>query len=1118
MAEHQPALAADRMGTTVFPCSASQERLWILDQLDPGNPALNVSLRWRLTGEVDPSRLERAFLSVIDRHEILRTSFLETAGQPMQHVWPVAGFRLGVIDLRALPEADRPSRIIDLGTADAVVRFRIDTVPLVRATLLRVAPAESVLLVTAHHMVFDGWSIGVLAGDLGRAYQALGESRPRQPPELEVQYGDYARWQRAWLESEALDADRDYWLRQLRDLPYFEVPPDHARPDTQTHNGAILSLLLPRGMTDRIDTFGRRHDATFFMIVVTALVGLLHRINGKTDISIGTEVAGRDEVELESLIGPFINTLVLRLDASGDPSLSQLLNRVRTTIRDAIEHRNMPFEQLIRLLNPRRDPSRGPLFSVNIIVQRAFAQSQTHGDLHISGLPSHTPGALFDLSFVMVEREEGWRASCEYNTDLFDETTIWSILRRWQAAIAGLATNFDVPLSLMSLADDPMPAKGQTSSTPDSTLPELFSTQVSRAPDAPALSFAGAHLTYRALHERANRLAHELIARGAGPDRFVGIILEPSDELIVGLLAILKAGAAYLPLDPRDPPARIDAIVADARPVALLGSAALLTPLTQSPLAQPPLAQPGFALALDQPGVQARIAAQPAHDPTDAERAAPLRPHHAAYVIYTSGTTGAPKGVVVTHQNVVRLFAATDHWFAFGPPDVWTLFHSCCFDFSVWEIWGALLYGGRLVVVPREIARAPEEFLELLVAQRVTVLNQTPSAFYGLLRADAEHPALGDKLALRVVVFGGEALEFARLEAWYRRHPDHAPRLINMYGITETTVHVSYLPLDRELAARSGASLIGQSIPDMRIYVLDEACQPVPPDVVGEIYVAGAGLARGYLNRPELNQERFVACPFGPPGDRMYRSGDLAKRHADGALEYLGRADQQVKIRGFRIETGEVAAALAALEVVADAAVVARADASGAAELVGYVVMRPGAALDAVTMRRALAVRLPAHMIPAKFVALEALPLTRNGKLDRAALPGVDAPEPAPAPVLAPESAIERRLAEIWRGLLGVEQVGREDNFFDLGGHSLLIASMLEQIRISFGVDISIVDLFRSPKISDIAALLRERTASPDPAAPPPDPSLPGLAARARARQTANALRRLHAQRDGGHD
>lgn len=589
----------------------------------------------------------------------------------------------------------------------------------------------------------------------------------------------------------------------------------------------------------------------------------------------------------------------------------------------------------------------------------------------------------------------------------------------------------------------------------DATLPALFEAQAAGAPDAVALTFGDQSMTYGELEAAANRLAHEMIALGAGPDELVGIALERSLDMVVAILATLKAGAAYLPLDPAYPSERLSFTLQD--------SAAKLL-VTRADVANAPACEIPV-LKLDDPAFSKALAERPATAPSDAERVTPLHPDNLAYVIYTSGSTGKPKGVLISHRSAARLFSETWPWYRFGPQDVWTLFHSYAFDFSVWEIWGALLYGGRLVIVDDATRRSPPDFLLLLAKEGVTVLNQTPSAFYQLLAAAETRPDL--KFKLRYVIFGGEALELSRLLGWYRSRPDDRTVFVNMYGITETTVHVTYMPLSEEIAAAATSSLIGEPIPDLDLHVLDTSLSPVGLGVTGELYVAGEGLARGYINRPGLTAERFIACPFGPPGARMYRTGDLACRREDGGLDYLGRADQQVKIRGFRIEPGEIEAALIAIEGVGQAAVIAR-EIAGDLRLVAYLVAQPGLALpSAAALRARLMAELPVHMTPAAFVAMDELPLNTNGKLDKTALP---TPQVASeAPYAAPRDEIERQLCKLFAELTGASKVGIEDNFFHLGGHSVLGVRLMAEIQKAFGVTAPLGVLFAAPTVRELA-------------------------------------------------
>ncbi|MFD4511743.1 amino acid adenylation domain-containing protein, partial [Streptomyces sp. NPDC058457] len=731
----------------------------------------------------------------------------------------------------------------------------------------------------------------------------------------------------------------------------------------------------------------------------------------------------------------------------------------------AYSHQDVPFERVVETLNPPRSTARHPLFQIMLQVT-----DETGATLDLCGAPVeghavNRDGAKFDLSLNLRAgtaadgRPGPLRIAVGYSADLFDQATALRLVERFTRVLeAGAA---DPAARIGSLDILGVEERAALLTAPvvfgeaEATLPELFAAQADRTPDAVAVSFDGEHTTYAELDARANRLAHLLAERGAGPDRLVAVALPRSTDLVVALLAVLKAGAAYLPVDPDYPADRITYMLEDGAPVLLVTAGDLAERLPRDTPVLP----------LDTPDTARRLAKAA----TTAPGTGGLLPGHTAYVIYTSGSTGRPKGVVVPHRNVTRLFAATRHWFDFDADDVWTLFHSYAFDFSVWELWGPLLHGGRLVVVPYSVSRTPADFLRLLAAERVTVLNQTPSAFYQLVQADAENPAVGDRLALRTVVFGGEALDLRQLADWYARHADNAPVLVNMYGITETTVHVTYQALDREKAATLPGSVIGEVIPDLGLYVLDDLLRPVPAGVPGELCVSGDGLARGYLGRPDLSAARFVACPFGAPGDRMYRTGDVVRWTSACRLEYLGRADDQVKIRGFRIELGEIESAQGTFPPVAQSAVVVREDRPGDKRLVGYVVPRAGKQIETAALRAHLADALPWYMVPSAFVEVPVLPLTANGKLDRKALP---APVYAGTSDRLPATAEERALCELFADILGADTVGVDDDFFTLGGHSLLATRLISRIRTAFGSELSVRAVFEAPTPGGLAARL----------------------------------------------
>ncbi|XRQ13791.1 amino acid adenylation domain-containing protein [Actinomadura welshii] len=734
----------------------------------------------------------------------------------------------------------------------------------------------------------------------------------------------------------------------------------------------------------------------------------------------------------------FVNMLVFRTDTSGNPSFRELVGRVKETDLAAYAHQDVPFERLVEVLNPPRHLARHPLFQVGLTFQ-----NNPEARLEMPGFsaevePLTAGAARFDLLMILTERKDGLDGELEYALDRYDPATARRLTERFERYLASLLADPDAPIGAAAVlsADERAAilgdwAGGAAEPVERTTIPALFEAQAAARPDAPAVTCDGVSWTYGEVNARANRLARRLVERGAGPERFVALSLPRSADLVVAILAVLKAGAAYVPMDPDYPADRIAYMVEDAKPILTLGPD-----------------------DLDAAGYD------------DGDLGVAIDPENPAYVIYTSGSTGRPKGVVVPHQNVVRLLRSTEQWFDFGPDDVWTLFHSYAFDFTVWELWGSLLYGGRLVVVPYMTSRSPQDFLKLLADERVTVLNQTPSAFYQLMAADKENP--GSDLALRYIVFGGEALELGRLEDWYARHPEDAPTLVNMYGITETTVHVSYMALDRAYAATAPGSVIGAGIPDLKLYVLDDRLQPVAPGVAGELYVAGAGLARGYLDRPGLSAERFVADPFGEPGTRMYRTGDLG-RWLDGGrleyrcrLEYLGRADQQVQLRGFRIELGEIESALARHDAVSDAAVVVRDE-----RLVAYVV---GSGIDSAELRRFAGKDLPDYMVPAVVVELDALPLTVNGKLDRTALPAPDFT--AKTSSRAPRTPEEETLARLFAEVLGLERVGIDDGFFDLGGDSIIAIQLVSRARQS-GLVVTPRDVFQHQTVEGLAATAR---------------------------------------------
>ncbi|MCO6701889.1 amino acid adenylation domain-containing protein [Streptomyces sp. CHA1] len=1066
-----PALPRDG---SPLPVSTAQRRLWMLGELGQGGAEYNSAAALRLTGPLDTGALGAALTDLTARHEVLRTTFAADGAEPVQRAAEPGPLPLRVI---GLPDGDGTvrERLDALLLAEVQVPFDLGGAPPFRPFLVRESAEVHVLVICAHHIITDGWSMGVLLDDLAALYRSRLTGEPSGLPEPRLQYADVAAWQRARRDSPAQAAHLAYWERKLAGLEPLELPTDRPRPQLRTGAGATCSLDLPGEVALGLRRLAREHGCTLYTVLVAAYQVLLARYTGGSDIAVGTVTSGRDQPELERMAGFFVNTVVLRAAVDGRVPFARFLDEVKDTVLDAFDHQDLPFDEVVTALRPERDLGRTPLVQTLLVLQRGAGPAPAMPGLEAEHYTVPRGAANFDLTVEFEDRGEAeLRCTLEYATDLFDPATVRRTLAHLASVLGAVAADpgtrvARLPLldaegerHVLALGEAPAADRAPAPSAAD-TLPALFARQAARTPDADALTDGSTTVTYRALDERSSRLARLLVERGVGPESRVAVALPRGADLVTALLAVVKAGGCYVPLDPAYPTDRLRHILTDSAPDALLTCAEVAPTL---PAGELPVVE------LDAPATLDAAGRLPAGALTDAERRAPLGAGHPAYIIYTSGSTGLPKGVVVPHRNVVRLFSQTARDFAFGADDVWTLFHSYAFDFSVWELWGPLLHGGRLVVVDHTTSRSPQDFLRLLERERVTVLNQTPSAFYQLIEADEASAAAGeesfDLSALRHVVFGGEALDLGRLAPWYERHPD-GPVLVNMYGITETTVHVTQIPLDAESARNSGGrSVIGRPIPDLSARVLDNGLRPVPQGITGELYVAGPGLARGYLDRAALTAGRFVADPYGPPGTRMYRTGDLVRLRPDGSMEYAGRSDQQVKIRGFRIELGEIEAALHSHPGVASAAVAVHRDQAGHRRLVGYAVPAPGDAPDPRALREHAAASLPDHMVPAAVVLLDALPLTANGKLDRKALPAPEYPA-AESGGTAPRTPTEETLAAIWCELLGVERVGVEDNFFDLGGDSILSIQTATRARAA-GLRLTSRDVFLRQTVEQLAA------------------------------------------------
>ena len=1083
----------------LFPASFSQERLWFLDQFEPGSFIYNIPSALRLQGKLAWPVLLQSINAMLSRHETLRTSFVSKGGRPMQSVATSLVVTPPMIDLGDLAKNERPLAFQHISEEEAQRPFDLAHGPLLRLTLVRLESEEYLLLLTFHHSIADGWSVNIFFRELNMLYAAFQVGKPSPLPELPIQYADYAVWQREWLQGETLEQELDYWKQQLAGIPaVLELPTDHPRPAVQTFRGARHFFKFSPSLAKALHALCRQKGVTLFMLLLAAFQTLLSRYSGQQDVVVGTPIAGRTQLELEGLIGFFANTLVLRSDLSADLPFSTLLEQVRDMTLEAYTHQEMPFDRVVEALQPERSLSYSPLFQVLFSFQKiAPALPLTTSEasaLHVQDVNTKMGAAKFDLSLFIFEEVDRLSGELEYNTDLFEKATIERWAEHLHILLESIVAHPEQQLSALPLLREKERqelldrwSEMQPSTTAFQCIHQLFEEQVERRPNAVALvSAEGKKQTYVEVEQQANQLAHHLLKLGIGPEKRVGVFMERSPQVVIALLAILKAGGAYVPMDPAYPVERVEFMLADAQVKVLLTQQDLFASIST---AKPLDIENLKVLCLDRD--QDSVSREPTTRPVSG-----VVPGNLAYIIYTSGSTGQPKGVGVCHQQVVRLLIVSQGGgfpkpsrreghpsISFDEQDCWTLFHSIAFDFSVWEMWGALLYGGRLVVVPYWVSRSPEDLLTLLEREQVTVLNQTPSAFYALQQALAARGG-ADTLKVRLVIFGGEALDIGRLQHWMQAHDDHYPQLVNMYGITETTVHVTQYALNKvSVLATEGASIIGKPLPDLQLYVLDTQLQPVPVGIRGEVYVGGAGLARGYVQRPDLTAERFIPHPFShTPGERLYRTGDVARCLPDGTFEYVGRADQQVKVRGFRIEPGEVEAALLGHPHVRMAVVMARdGGATGAKHLVAYVVPTSMQAITTSELRAYLQERLPEYMVPAAFVPLEALPMTINGKLDRQALASFPL-SGHPQAVLVhgsqqdkPRTAHEQILASIWCEVLHLEHVDTHTSFFEMGGDSILSLLVITKAR-QAGLALTPKQIFQHQTIAELANIASEST------------------------------------------
>ncbi|MBD1902823.1 non-ribosomal peptide synthetase [Trichocoleus sp. DQ-A3] len=1090
--------------TDEYPLSFSQARLWFVNQLQPGTPAYNIPIAVRLTGRLDVPVLVRSIHEIIRRHEILRTSFALVEGEPVQAISGESCVTLNLpeVDLRQLPDAERQAQAQQFAIAEAQTPFDLAQPPLFRAKLLHLTAEESMLLLTLHHIVADGWSVKVLVRELTALYEAFSTGKPSPLAELPIQYVDYVDWQRRWFSGERLEIHLNYWKQQLGgELPVLELPTDRARSPIQTFRGAQQTLVLPKALTEAIKMLGQQEGVTLFMTLLAAFQTLLYRYSGQEDILVGSPIANRDRAELESLIGCFVNTLVLRTDLAGNPSFKELLVRVRKIAIDAYVHQDLPFEKLVELQSSR-DLSYNPIFQVMFVLQNPALSTVSLPELTLKTSEIESGTAKFDLFLSMIDTEQGLSGTLEYNTDLFNADTITRMLGHFQTLLEGIVADPEQCLSDLPLlnASEHHTLLVEWNDTqvdyPQKCIHQLFEQQVEKTPDAIALIFDNVEtgfsesLTYRELNNRANQLAHHLQQMGVQPDVLVGICMERSLEMVVALLGILKAGGAYVPLDPTYPKERLAFMLADAQVSLLLTQQYLVNQLPQH--------QAIICLDTEWETITQEGTENPISSAT---------PENLAYVIYTSGSTGKPKGAMNTHLGLNNRLLWMQDTYKLTTTDRVLQKTPFGFDVSVWEFFLPLLTGASLVLAKPGGHQDSGYLVQLIAKQKITTLHFVPS----MLQVFLEELGVVKCNSIKRVFCSGEALPFDLQKRFFIRLG--AVELHNLYGPTEAAIDVTFWACQRNSKRRIVP--IGRPIANTQIYLLDSHLQPVPIGVPGELHIGGFGLARGYLNRPELTQEKFIQNPFKdltpqPPSlqgqgepevplsqkefipfpspcrgglgrgreglaeSRLYKTGDLARYLPDGNIEFLGRIDLQVKIRGFRIELGEIEAVLLQHPQVRETVVLAREDMPNDRRLVAYVVPNP----DAVSineLRDRLKQTLPEYMVPSAFVFLDTLPLTPNGKVNRRALPVPENQCLELTVYQPPQSEIEKTIATVWQTLLNLEKVGIHDNFFDIGGHSLLMLQVNHKLRTVFNREISVVTLFQNPTIYSLAQYLSQQ-------------------------------------------
>ncbi|OMD35441.1 hypothetical protein BSK56_32970, partial [Paenibacillus borealis] len=1066
--EHEPRRSRimQRAAGGPAPLSSAQTGMWFMSQYDSLSSEYNMCAAVKMTGNLQIASLQESLSAIARRHAALRTSFIELNGEPQQVMASEISIPLEIIDLRGEEEDYGEETALRAAKADAQQPFDLSEAPLLRTKLFHVSRNTLIFYINMHHIISDGWSKGLLIQEIMSCYKSLVDQVAVSLPELPVQYADYAWWEQEWLQSEGYRKQLEYWKNHLQSPhPVLQLPMERKSPLVPATEGDICSFEIPAVLTAKLREFGTNEGATLFMTLLSAFKALLFRYTGQENLLIGTPVANRNHSETANLIGCFVNSLVIRSQLSAASTFRELVREIKHTCLNAFSNQEVPFEKVLQELHVSRSAGVSPLFQAVFTLQNTPKQNLELPGLTLEYMNLHNDTAKYNLVLSVEEEGSVLQGTLEYRIGLFDPEDMERMADHLLNMMKSAVESPDIPisrLSIMSGAELERTIKEYSGGASEAQLQhhnlvEWFEQQASHTPDHIALTFNETELTYRELNEQANRVAHYLLQSGIQAEQFIGLYIERSIEMIVGLIGILKAGGAYVPLDPALPADRLSYMLRDSGLQTIITSNGLSTSLS---------AYQGAWIELDGPGML--LSGKPTGNPN-----CTILSGHLAYMIYTSGSTGQPKGVMVEHGNAVRLFETTQSYFTFNEKDVWTLFHSYAFDFSVWEIWGALLYGGRLVIVPYWISRSPEDFYRTLLQEQVTVLNQTPSAFRQLLKAE-ESAFPGTELALRYIVFGGEALDMDSLKPWFQRHGEHAVQLVNMYGITETTVHTTLYPISSLDTKTHSGSIIGRPLGDLSIYVLNEHLQPVPVGIPGEMYVGGAGVTRGYWKKAELTADRFIPHPY-VHGERLYKTGDLARFQSGGNLEYIGRIDHQVKINGFRIELGEIEAVLKQVPEIGEGVVTIREEQglSVLKRLEAYLVKKPGRELNLQAIRVYLGQKLPNYMIPAAFYELDTIPLTHNGKADLKAILSMNVQQvDGDSRFSAPRTGEEQQLCSIWQKVLSVDSIGIDDNFFELGGDSIRAIRVRAEAQ-QLGILFTIQQLFELQTIRMLAEALK---------------------------------------------